>query len=210
MLDLRTYELITHETLLAVARQLLGPEVTVNGDYYFRPALSDHILDWGLEFHQDSWNCKCRGALFALLATAAEEAAAHVDGGDTLAKPLQQKVEGLQVLTLWLPLVPVDRTSGALSLVKGSHRLGKIWPATVPPEERSLDRKTTFSDLVPRPAVVGRDPSTEWGVSENWPEGVGKYGELVAAEMKPGDLMAFHNMILWTPNLARWSLNAVH
>ena len=118
------------------------------------------------------------------------------DGGDTLAKPLQQKVEGLQVLTLWLPLVPVDRTSGALSLVKGSHRLGKIWPATVPPEERSLDRKTTFSDLVPRPAVVGRDPSAEWGVSENWPEGVGKYGDLLAAEMKPGDLMAFHNMIL--------------
>ena len=100
------------------------------------------------------------------------------------------------MLTLWLPLVPVDRTSGALSLVKGSHRLGKIWPATVPPEERSLDRKTTFSDLVPRPAVGGRDPSAEWGVSENWPEGVGKYGDLVAAEMKPGDLMAFHNMIL--------------
>ena len=81
------------------------------------------------------------------------------------------------MLTLWLPLVPVDRTSGALSLVKGSHRLGKIWPATVPPEERSLDRKTTFSDLTPRPAVVGRDPSAEWGVSENWPQGVGQYGD---------------------------------
>ena len=77
MLDLRTYELITHETLLAVARQLLGPEGTVNGDYYFRPALSDHILDWGLEFHQDSWNCKCRGALFALLDGKAVEKPLH-------------------------------------------------------------------------------------------------------------------------------------
>ena len=114
------------------------------------------------------------------------------------------------MLTLWLPLVPVDRTSGALSLVKGSHRLGKIWPATVPPEERSLDRKTTFSDLVPRPAVVGRDPSAEWGVSENWPQGVGQYGEIVAAEMKPGDLLAFHNMIMCAPNLARWSDRRAH
>ena len=56
MLDPRGHNLITHDALLTVARTLLGPEVTANGDYYFRPAVSDLIVDWGLEYHQDSFN----------------------------------------------------------------------------------------------------------------------------------------------------------
>jgi hypothetical protein len=98
------------------------PEVTANGDYYFRPAISDDIVDWGLEYHQDSWNY----------------------GGDIDAKPRRQLVDGLQVLTLWVPLVAVDGTSGALSLVRGSHKLGKLWPATIAPADRDPARQTTF------------------------------------------------------------------
>lgn len=59
MLDERVHALITHKALLAVCELLLGPEVTANGDYYFRPAISDLIVDWGLEYHQDSYVRLC-------------------------------------------------------------------------------------------------------------------------------------------------------
>jgi hypothetical protein len=175
MLDPRVHALLTHEPLLEVAKLLLGDEVTVNGDYYFRPAVSDTIVDWGLEYHQDSFNY----------------------GGDIHARPLRPQVEGLQVLTLWLPLVPVDETSGALSLVKGSHRRGKIWPATIAPADRDPQRQTTFSDLVPRPPVAQRQAAGAGAAveqpysSENWPDGVGLYGEVVAPSLQPGDVRTF-------------------
>ena len=37
------------------------------------------------------------------------------------------------------------------------------------------------------------DPLAEDYVSKNWPEGVGVFGEVVAAELQPGDVLAFHN-----------------
>ena len=119
-------------------------------------------------------------------------------GGDINAKQLNPLVEGLQVMTLWLPLVPVDHSSGTLSLVKGSHRRGKIWPATISRDARDPQRKTTFSDLVPRPPVASRSQPQEVQeyTSPNWPEGVAQYGELVAPAMQPGDVLAFHNLLM--------------
>eukprot|EP01043_Picozoa_sp_COSAG02_P026526 COSAG02_NODE_1532_length_12086_cov_6.489447_6_plen_320_part_00 len=176
MLDPRVHDLITHDALLAVARLLLGPEVLANGDYYFRPAVSDLIVDWGLEYHQDSFNY----------------------GGDIHAEQLSPRVKGLQVLTLWLPLVPVNHRTGTLSLVKGSHRRGKIWPATIATEDRDSFRKTTFSDLAPRmPVVDRREPQRlQEYKSSNWPEGVRTYGEVVAPALQPGDVLAFHNLLM--------------
>lgn len=119
-------------------------------------------------------------------------------GGDIHAAPLYPQVEALQVVTLWLPLVPVDHTTGALSLVKGSHRQGKIWPATIVPEERDPLRETTFSDLVPRPTIAER--RLQQGLHDykslNWPQGVAKFGEVVSPTMQPGDALAFHNLLM--------------
>ena len=176
MLDPRVHSLIRHDALLAVARLLLGPEVMANGDYYFRPAVSDLIVDWGLEYHQDSFNY----------------------GGDIHAEQLNPRVKGLQVLTLWLPLVPVDDKTGTLSLVRGSHRRGKIWPATIPTDARDPLRKTTFSDLAPRVPVAERlaPRASQEYKSPNWPEGVRAYGEEVAPALEPGDVLAFHNLLM--------------
>jgi hypothetical protein len=106
MLDEATYNLYTCDACKAIATALLGPDVQANGDYWFRAAVSEDIgVDWGYEYHQDSYNY---GTLSELLGV----------GGDG-APPCQ-------VLSLWIPLVSVDQHSGCLSLVRGSHLSGKI------------------------------------------------------------------------------------
>jgi phytanoyl-CoA hydroxylase len=47
------YDLLTHPNLLALAESLLGPEVTVNGDYWVRTKLPGERLTT-LPWHQDS------------------------------------------------------------------------------------------------------------------------------------------------------------
>ena len=55
-LDERVHTLATHPGLLPAIKVMLGPNLTVNGDYYFRSTVADWIVDGGLEFHQDSYN----------------------------------------------------------------------------------------------------------------------------------------------------------
>jgi hypothetical protein len=58
MLDEATYALYTCPACRAIATTLLGPEVQANGDFWFRAAVSEDIgIDWGYEYHQDSFNC---------------------------------------------------------------------------------------------------------------------------------------------------------
>jgi hypothetical protein len=197
MLDPRVHRFMTLHPVLEAVRILLGPELTANGDFYFRPAVSDMVVDWGLEYHQDSFNY----------------------GGDITARPVTpQLVRGLQVLTVWLPLVPVDHQSGALSLVRGSHRRGKIWPATIAKEDREPCRPTTFADLLPRGSIAEQQQAAVSGepppyTSPNWPEGVATYGDLVAPSLEPGDMLAFHNMLMHgtsphlQPDRVRWSID---
>ena len=47
------YDLVTHPRLLALAEALVGPEVTVNGDYWVRTKLPNESLTT-LPWHQDS------------------------------------------------------------------------------------------------------------------------------------------------------------
>ena len=64
----------------------------------------------------------------------------------------------LQVLSLWIPLVSVDANSGCLSLVKGSHKLGKI-----------------------------QEAGSHQGGGSGWPNGLAQYGTVCAEAMEPGD-----------------------
>jgi hypothetical protein len=99
MLSPEVHALYRTPALLALVRALLGPEITANGDYHFRPAVSPDLgVPWGYSHHQESHYYQ-----------------GTVDPGGTL-----------QVLSLWLPLVDVDETSGCLSLVRGSHRHGLL------------------------------------------------------------------------------------
>jgi hypothetical protein len=105
MLDESTYELYTCPACKMIARALLGPEVQAKGDFWFRAAVSEDIgVDWGYEYHQDSFNY------------------------GTSSKFLGDDAQ-CQVLSLWIPLVSVDADSDCLSLVKGSHLRGKIQEA---------------------------------------------------------------------------------
>ena len=104
--------LITVKAVVVPAATSLLYFRQANGDFWFRAAVSEDIgIDWGYEYHQDSFN----------YGTPAE---VLLQGGarDALC----------QVLSLWIPLVPVDAQSGCLSLVKGSHKQGKIpWEGPV-------------------------------------------------------------------------------
>jgi hypothetical protein len=57
------------------------------------------------------------------------------------------------------------------------------------------------------------DRSAVQYVSENWPEGVGVFGEVVAAELQRGDVLAFHNMLMHGTSThvqvdrVRWSID---
>ena len=86
MLDPCVHELLASPELLGVAKAILGPELTANGDWWFRPAVSEKIgVHWGYPYHQDS----------------------YFYGGSV-------RPEDCQVVSLWLPLVDVDERSGCL------------------------------------------------------------------------------------------------
>ena len=64
------------------------------------------------------------------------------------------------IISVWIPLVPVGPTTGALRLVRGSHRHGKL------------------------PLEFGAWQAGEWVQDE---QEMRRYGELVCEEMQPGD-----------------------
>ena len=62
------------------------------------------------------------------------------------------------MLSLWIPLVSVDANSGCLSLVRGSHKLGKI-----------------------------QEAGSHQGGGSGWPNGLAQYGTVCEEAMEPGD-----------------------
>ena len=61
MLHEATHALYTCPACKTIATALLGPEVQANGDFWFRAAVSEDIgVQWGYEYHQDSFNCPLR------------------------------------------------------------------------------------------------------------------------------------------------------
>ena len=57
MLEECLYALYCCAPCKSIAQALLGPEVQANGDFWFRAAVSEDIgIDWGYEYHQDSFN----------------------------------------------------------------------------------------------------------------------------------------------------------
>ena len=95
------YELTTHPKILDIVTSLIGPEITVNGDYWIRfkmPTGGDSVFPW----HQDS---------------------IYYNGN---ADPGQQVTlsEESQILTVWIPMVDVDERNGCLQVIPGSHKQG--------------------------------------------------------------------------------------
>ena len=81
MLEPAVHALHRSPELLWLVKTLLGPELTANGDYHFRPAVSGSLgVEWGYLHHQES----------------------HYYGGSVAAE------DGLSVLSLWMPLVDVE------------------------------------------------------------------------------------------------------
>ena len=95
------YELLTHPKILDIVASLIGPEITVNGDYWIRfkmPTGGESVFPW----HQDS---------------------IYYNGN---ADPGQQVTfsEESQILTVWIPMVDVDERNGCLQIIPGSHKQG--------------------------------------------------------------------------------------
>ena len=95
------HELLTQPKLLDIIESLIGPEITVHGDYWLRfkmPAGEPSAFPW----HQDSVYYNANMA------------------------PGQQETptEESQILTVWIPLVDVDEQNGPLQMVSGSHKHG--------------------------------------------------------------------------------------
>ena len=78
----------------------------------------------------------------------------------------------------------VDANSGCLSLVKGSHKLGKI-----------------------------QEAGSHQGGGSGWPHGVAQFGTVCEEAMEPGDVLAFHNLCMHgtapnhRPERVRWSID---
>ena len=127
MLDRRVHALHRSPELLWLVRALLVPELTANGDYHFRPAVSDSLgVDWGYLHHQES----------------------HYYGGSVSACN-----GGLSVVSLWIPLVDVDEKSGCLSLVRGSHRHGLVpWEGAARGVPGGVER---YGEVVAEPMRAG-------------------------------------------------------
>jgi ectoine hydroxylase-related dioxygenase (phytanoyl-CoA dioxygenase family) len=88
-------------------------------------------------------------------------------------------VKGWQVMTFWLALDPVTLDSGAVEYVRGSHK----WDRWFQPE--SFSKKSAFQyernpDYEPMPDIEGDRADYD----------------IVSFDMEPGDLLAFHAMIL--------------
>ena len=95
------YELITHPKILDIVASLIGPEITVNGDYWIRfkmPTGGESVFPW----HQDSIYYN-----------------GNVDPGEQVALS-----EESQILTVWIPMVDVDERNGCLQIIPGSHKRG--------------------------------------------------------------------------------------
>ena len=95
------YELLTHQKILDVVASLIGPEITVNGDYWIRfkmPTGGESIFPW----HQDSIYYN-----------------RNVDLGEEVTFSQES-----QILTVWIPMVDVDEQNGCLQIVPGSHKQG--------------------------------------------------------------------------------------
>ena len=95
------YELLTHPKILDIVGSLIGPEITVNGDYWIRfkmPTGGDSVFPW----HQDSIYYN-----------------GNVDP-DQKVTPSEES----QILTVWIPMVDVDERNGCLQVISGSHKQG--------------------------------------------------------------------------------------
>ena len=95
------YELITHPKILDIVASLIGPEITVNGDYWIRfkmPTGGESVFPW----HQDSIYYN-----------------GNVDPSEQVT-PSEQS----QILTVWIPMVDVDERNGCLQVISGSHKQG--------------------------------------------------------------------------------------
>ena len=95
------YELITHPKILDMVASLIGPEITVNGDYWIRfkmPTGGESVFPW----HQDSIYYN-----------------GNVDPGEQVTLS-----EESQILTVWIPMVDVDERNGCLQVISGSHKQG--------------------------------------------------------------------------------------
>lgn len=95
------YDLATQPKILDIVASLIGPEITVNGDYWVRfkmPTGKQSIFPW----HQDS---------------------IYYNGN---ADPNQRVTlsEQSQILTIWIPMVDVDERNGCLQVIPGSHKQG--------------------------------------------------------------------------------------
>ena len=95
------YELATQPEILDIVASLIGPEITVNGDYWVRfkmPTGKQSVFPW----HQDS---------------------IYYNGN---ADPNQQVIlsERSQILTIWIPMIDVDERNGCLQVISGSHKQG--------------------------------------------------------------------------------------
>ncbi|WP_167859079.1 phytanoyl-CoA dioxygenase family protein [Paenibacillus cymbidii] len=91
------YELCTNSKLLNSCEQYLGPEITLNGDYWVRPKVPHEDLTT-LPWHQDSF---------------------YYNGAenDNLS---------YRILSFWIPLVDVDERNGCMQVIPGSHKWGLI------------------------------------------------------------------------------------
>ena len=95
------YELLTHRKILDIVASLIGPEITVNGDYWIRfkmPTGGESVFPW----HQDS---------------------IYYNGNVDSDRPVIFSEES-QILTVWIPMVDVDEQNGCLQIVPGSHKQG--------------------------------------------------------------------------------------
>ena len=95
------YELVTHPKILDIIGSLIGPEITVNGDYWIRfkmPTGGESVFPW----HQDSIYYN-----------------GNVDPGEQVTLS-----EESQILTVWIPMVDVDERNGCLQVISGSHKRG--------------------------------------------------------------------------------------
>lgn len=88
------------------------------------------------------------------------------------------EVGGAEFGSFWIPLDPVDRESGAVRFVKGSHRWGKIYRPIRIAEGALVEEADPFDG--PAPDIDGE------------PE---KY-DLASWDMEPGDALFFHAGIL--------------
>ena len=114
------YELLTKPAILDIVESLIGPEITVNGDYWlrFKPPNESSEFPW----HQDS---------IYYNGSRPPEGSEHV--------PTEQTT----ILSLWIPMVDVDETNGCIEIAAGSHKHGlrkyetNDWNRKIPVEEVS-------------------------------------------------------------------------